>query len=83
MCTHRSVAKSTRLDIITVHSRRSTIVIETLRLLIFPMKVDVLNIECVDVSWKDTKNREAYVDEQIRAAACHAEDADGWNCESR
>ena len=41
------------------------------------IKVDVFDIERVDVAWDVTKERQADVDEEVGAAASDHEDANG------
>jgi hypothetical protein len=69
------------LHILTVNARRRPIVVEALWSLLLLVVVNVNNVESVDVARQESEEREADVDEEIRATACYDVDADGRDCE--
>lgn len=50
--------------------------------LLLSMIIDPGQIQSMDVPGKHTENGQAYVDEEVHAAAGEEEDAKGWDCRS-
>lgn len=73
---------TTALHTIRVDARRHLPGQLTMASPVAAVKVDILDVEGMDVARDVTEQRQCDVDKQVGATAGHEEDADGWNCKT-
>jgi len=77
---HSAVPLSSSLNIVAVNARRRSAIVEALRSLFLLVVINVNHVESMHVAGQHAEDGEADVDEEVGAAACDDEDANGRDC---
>ena len=68
------------LNVVAVDAWRRSAIVEAFRSLFLLVIINKEDIESVNMPRQDAEDREADVDQQVGAAACHDVDTDGRDC---
>ena len=77
---HGAVSLASSLNVVAVDAWRRSAIVEAFRSLFLLVIINKEDIESVNMPRQDAEDREADVDQQVGAAACHDVDTDGRDC---